>query len=103
MFKDSSELLEYALRKLQVAIEKNEVQVEILLDERFPNDTNSVKKYCDELEVKTITELLREEFKNYDIRSVVESKGYLQGIITFTKGPCIMAYPLVWILTLQKK
>lgn len=103
MFKNSNELLEYALRELQVAIEKNKVQVEILLKERFPNDTASIRQYCDELEVKTITELLREEFKNYDIRSVVESKGDLQGVITFTKGPCIMAYLLVWVLTLRKK
>ena len=47
MFKNSNELLEYALRELQVAIERNKVQVEIILKERFPNDTASVRQYCD--------------------------------------------------------
>lgn len=40
MFKSSSELLEYALRKLQVAVKENKSQVEILLQDSFPNDTN---------------------------------------------------------------
>ncbi len=103
MFKNSNELLEYALRELQVAVKENKSQVEILLKESFPNDTNRVRKYCDGLEMKTITEILREEFKNYDIRSTVESKGYLKAIITFERGPCEKFYPLVWKLTLRKK
>lgn len=103
MFKNSNELLEYALRKLQVAVNENKSQVEILLKERFPNDTNKVREYCDNLELKTITEILREEFKNYDIRSTVESKGYLKAILTFERGQCEMFFSLVWNLTLLKK
>ena len=89
--------------KNTVRQEKNELEVEILLEESFIDDTAIVRRYCDNLEVKTITELLREEFKDYNIRSVVKSKGYLQGIITFSEGPCVMSYPLVWTLTLLKK
>lgn len=103
MFKNSTELLDHAFRELQVAIKNNKIQVEILLNERFSTNSNTVKKYCDELELKTITEILREEFSDYNIKSLVESKGYLQGVITFEKGPCVMFYPLVWKLTLRKK
>ena len=103
MFGSSNELLEYVLRELQVSIKENQSQVEILLKERFPNDTDRVREYCDTLELKTITEILRGEFKNYTIKSTVESKGYLKAILTFERGPCEMFYPLVWVLTLQKK
>ena len=103
MWKNSTELLDYALRELRVAIKKGKRQVEIILDDNFLNDTKVVKKYCDELELKTITEMLREEFDDYNIKSVVKSKGDLKGIITFERGPCAMYYPLVWRLTLRKK
>ena len=103
MFKNSNELLEYALRELQVAVKENKSQVEILLEEYFPNDTNKVREYCDELEIKTITEILREEFKNYYIRSTVESKGDLKAVLTFAEGPCKIFYTIVWTLTLRKK
>ena len=44
MFESSNELLEYALRELQVAVKENKSQVEILLKDSFPNDTNRVRK-----------------------------------------------------------
>lgn len=103
MFKSSSELLEYALRKLQVAVKENKSQVEILLQDSFPNDTNQVRKYCSGLKMKLITEILREKFKDYDIKSTVESKGAFKAIFTFERGPCEMLYPLIWELTLRKK
>ena len=103
MWKNSTELLDHALRELRVAIKKDQNQVEIRLSDNFLNDTKVVKKYCDELELKIITEMLREEFNHYDIKSVVEIKGDLKGIITFERGPCTIYYPLVWRLTLRKK
>lgn len=73
------------------------------MKDTFPNDSNRVREFCEKLEIKTITEMLREEYKNYDIKSVVQSKGFLKGIITFNRGPCSLHYPLVWVLTLRKK
>ncbi len=103
MWKNSKDLFDHALRELQVAVKEKKVQVEIILSEAFPNDTNKVREYCDRFELKKITESIREQFKNYDVRSVVESKGHLKCIITFQKGPCVRAYPLVWTLTLREK
>jgi len=103
MFRNSTELLDYALRELQVAVEQNKEIVEIMLKEHFECNDNKTRSFCDKFEIKTITELLREEFEDYDIKSVVELKGYLTGIITFSNGPCSLNYPLVWILTLRKK
>lgn len=103
MFKNSSELLNCALQKLNLAIEKGTSKVEILLDERFSSDTPSVKKLCDKLEIKKITELLREKFETFTLKSEVISTGHLKASITFTHGPCVMFYPLVWVLTLEEK
>lgn len=85
--KISNELLELALRELQVAIEKNESKVEITLSQRFPNNTSNIKRFCNMLELQDVTDSLIEKFPNYNITSVVKSKGLL----------------LVWILELRKK
>ena len=103
MFKNSTELLDHAVREVKEAVDNNAPEVVILLKEHFQNSTSEVQKYCDALEVKTITEILREEFKDYDIKSSVEIEGDLKGIITFEKGPCMLFYPLVWNLILHKK
>ena len=89
--------------KLRRQSKKKEWELEILLSESFPNDTTEVQKYCETLQLKNITETLREEFNNYNIKSIVKSKGNLTTILTFKKGPCTMFYPLVWCLTLQEK
>ena len=60
-------------------------------------------KYGETLQLKNITETLRKEFNNYDIRSIVKSKGDLNIILTYQKSPCVLYYPLVWSLTLQEK
>lgn len=103
MFRNSTELLDYALRELQVAVEQNKGTVEIKLEEYFQNAENKMRQFCNKFEIKTITELLREEFEDYDIKSIIELKGHLTGIITFSRGPCSLHYPLIWRLTLRKK
>lgn len=103
MFSNSIELLDYALRELQVAVKKKRSKVEIKLEQHYSkDDLNSIKQYCDRFEIKEITELLREEFKEYDIKSVVRFKN-LTGVLTFNKGSCLLTYLLVWDLTLRKK
>lgn len=103
MWQNSVVLLDYALRELQVAILHNTKKVEIVLENYFTGDVNSMRKLSDNLEIKTITEILREEFTNYEIRSIVGQKGQLNSIITFSHAPCVLSYPLVWELILQKK
>ena len=102
MFKNSIELLDHAVREVREAVDKSVPEVVIFLEKHFRNSTSEIKKYCDNLEVKTITEILREEFNNYNIESIVEI-GDLTGVITFEKGPCALYYPLVWNLILHKK
>jgi len=87
MRKNSKELLELALRELQVAIEKNESKVEIILSKRFPNSTSNIKRFCNMLELQDVTNSLIEKFKDYNITSVVTTNGLL----------------LIWILELRKK
>jgi len=103
MDKFSNELMEFARSRIKMAIEKKEWEVEIILSESFPNDTIEVQKHCETLQLKNITEALRKEFNNYNIKSIVKSKGNLTTILTFKKGPCALFYPLVWCLSLQEK
>ena len=103
MWKNSEELMDFARKKLKEAIEKKEFEVEIVLSDSFPADTSEVQLRCESLKMKKITESLREEFSNYNIKSIVKSKGKLNAILTFKKGPCALFYPLVWCLTLQEK
>lgn len=105
MFSNSIDLLDYALRELQVAVKKkkkNQKVVIVLKQHYSKDDINKIKQYCDRYEIKEITELLREEFKEYDIKSTVRL-GSLTGVVTFSKGPCSLNYPLIWELTLRKK
>ena len=102
MWQNSTELLDYALRELQVAVANNKQMVEIVLSQAFPNDYKKVKELCDTLEIKTITELLREELCEYEIRSEVATEDFSMNFM-FVKGPCEFYYKLLWKLTLRKK
>ena len=103
LWKNSSELLEHAFRELQVAVKENKPEVEIRIQEHFSGDIKETGKIVDRLEMRTITELLREEFSQYEIKSRVGTKGKLNGILSCKDSPCVLFYPLVWELTLQKK
>ena len=105
MWRNSSELLDYAFRELQVAMEDDKQEVEIVLHEDFEDDLNKIKKLCDSLNIKTITNELREKFDNYAIRSEVFTKKNWEYILTYTLGNCsfCVRYPLVWKLTVAKR
>jgi len=102
MWKNSTELFEYALRELRVAASTNKNYVEIVLHNALPNDPKKIKNFCDTFEIKKLTELLRKEFPDYDLKSQVAT-GTLSIILTFQKGPCNFNYILLWKLTLQPK
>lgn len=103
MWQNSTELLEYALRELQVAVKDNRQEVRIVLREGFDGDLDEIREICDRLEIKVITDRLRKEFTDYNIKSVVGKEGHLKMILSFENGPCDIYYPLVWTLTLRKK
>ena len=100
MWKNSTELLDYALRELEKAIEKDEREVKIVVDKFFTSDMD-FKESIQKWELKTITEILREEYSNYTIKSTVKNER-LSMILTLKTG-CTLYYPLVWILTIAKK
>ena len=102
MWKNSTELLDYALRELQVAIYNGKKEVEIVLKEHCKKDIEQVKEIDNRLEIQTLTEMLREKFYNYDIKSVV-GLGHLNFAIKHMDTPCDLFYPIVWKLILQKK
>ena len=105
MWKNSNELLDYAIRELQKAMKENEEKVEIkieLTDCFTGNSKQDIKKFADKLKIKEATEKLREQYVNYTIRSRVQG-GDLNAIISFKSAPCEIAYKLFWELILLKK
>ncbi len=103
MFKNSNELLDYALRELQVAVENNKVEVKIVLDEYFKGEKKEIAKFADKVGIKTMTQTLREKFSDYDVKSRVGKESKFNAIITYKSGPCDIFHQLIWTLTLQKK
>ena len=100
--KSSAELLDYALYEVQKAIFTSIDEVKIVLDSNFSGNFSKMWEFCDRLEIKAITELLREEFNTYEIKSEVD-KGGITSVVTFEEGQCIFSFSLVWKLTLKKK
>jgi len=101
-FEDSTELLDFALRELQVAINHSNPKVEIVLDQEFSGGLNEMQEIGNKLEIRIITEIFREHFVDYKIKSDLSLKN-LSMVITFERGSCSLYYPLVWTLILQKK
>ncbi|MDE5831122.1 MAG: hypothetical protein K2H53_05890 [Clostridia bacterium] len=101
-FKNSNELLDHALRELQTAVTENKQEVTIVLEEYFDGDSKAMLEIVEKLEIKSITERLREEFSDFSIKSRVEC-GHLSSIITFKTGPCDIRYKLIWKLELIPK
>lgn len=103
MFKNSTELLEYAQQEIERALTQKNSTVKIFLDPCFSGNTEKMKEFCDKWEISTITEILRKQYKELiEIKSVVGGS-HLKEIITYSKGPCDRFYPLIWDLTLIKK
>lgn len=103
MWEKTTDLIDFARKELKTAIETNKMEVEIVLTSNFSKGTDEIQKYGEKFRIKTCTEILREEFNDYNIKSIVKVKGFLSAIVTYAKGPCTLNYPLVWCLTLQKK
>jgi len=103
MFKNSIELLDYALRELQVATKENKHQVEIILSECSQSDVNEIIKLSQKLEVNSVIELLRKEYNDYSIQSMVGPKGNSEIRVKFLQFPNVTYCPIVWKLSLQKK
>lgn len=101
MWKDSTELLDYALREPEKAIENKTGNVKIILMNNFLGEKEDMIRIVEQLELKTITEMLREEYSGYNIRSEVET-GTLRSVLTLRTG-CNLFYPLKWKLTIVKK
>ena len=103
MFRNSTELLEYALRELQVAIAEERKEVEITLNDAFSGDINEVFKLSRNLEVMAVAELLRKVYNEYYIKSIIGPKVTSEITIKFPQLPAKTYYPIVWKLILQKK
>ena len=105
MLNNSTELLDYALRKLQAAIEKDEqkIKIEIELSSKFKIKKEEIKDISDSLEI--ITEEIRKKLDDYEINSIVSFSNNMNFsfILCHLDAPCDFYYPLVWTLTIKKK
>ena len=97
MFKDSKELLEYAIRLLDLAERYHQYYVGIKLAEEFPNDLDEISNLCNKLELDKILGIVREKFSKYEIRSDVRIKV----MNSIEKSNSL--YPLEWEITLRRK
>lgn len=98
MFKNSSELLDCALREFQAAIDSGKTEVKIVIKQYFNGNTEDMQKIGKELEIKDIVELLREEFSDYRLQ-----QDSLSSVISFVNKPCRLTYRLVLKSVLIKK
>ena len=103
MFKNSTELLQYALRELQVAIEEDKKEVEITLSSAFSRDVSEMTKVNQKLEIGIVAELLRKVYADYYIKSIIGPKLNSCITIKLPQVPNLTYYPIVWKLSLQKK
>ena len=105
MRKKSKELLDMALRELHTAIKEGKEEVEITLEKDSSGTKEAAQCVSDKYEIKKLTELIRKEFVDYEVKSVIYSELNKLSIVTFEKGPCrkTALYSLKWKLSLQKK
>lgn len=103
MFKNSSELLDCALRELEIAIEEDKKEVEIILSDVHESKTKEIINLHEKLNVMVVAELLRMQYPNYAIKSIVGPKLTTQISIKIPQVQTITYYPIVWKLSLRKK
>lgn len=103
MFKNSTELLYYALRELQVAIKEDKKCVEIILSNAYSSRTDEIFNLNQKLEIRDIAELLRKVYKDYYIQSIICPKANSVISIKLPQVTTISYCPIVWKLLLQKK
>ena len=105
MRKKSKELLDMALRELHSAINEGKEEVELVLKKEFSGKQEDLQKFSNKYELKKVTELLREEYSDYEIKSIIYGEPNCLAIVCFDKGPCrkIGSYSIVWKLSLKLK
>ena len=105
MRKKSKELLDMALRELHTAINEGKEEVELVLREDFTGDQKKIQEFSDKYELKKVTEKLREEFANYELKSVICAEPNFMAFVCFEKGPCkkVANRSLRWKLSLRAK
>lgn len=80
-------------------------EVEIILEKNSIGDKKAAEHFSNKYELKKLTELIREEFADYEVKSVICSKPNYLAIVCFSNKSCTNAasYSLIWKLSLQKK
>ena len=105
MRKKSKELLDMALRELHTAIKEEKEEVKITLEKDSSGTQKAAEHASNKYEIKKLTELIRKEFADYEVKSVIYSELNNLAIISFKNSPCkkYASYSLKWKLSLQKK
>lgn len=105
MRRKSKELLDMALRELHTAIKEGKEEVKITLQENSSGTQKEAERVSKKYEIKELTELIRKEFADYEVKSVIYSNLDNLAIISFKNSPCkkFTTYSLKWKLSLQKK
>lgn len=100
MFKNSSELLDCALREFQAAIDSGNLEVKLIVREFGNGQTYNLQKIWKEFEIEDIIQLLREKFSGYDIKSCFKADSLdVPGVNTLPE----MKYFAVWESVLIKE
>lgn len=105
MRKKSKQLLDMARRELHTVISERKEEVELVLRKEFSGDQTELQKFSDKYELKKVTEKLREEFANYELKSIICAEPNLMAFVCFEKGPCkkVTSRSLIWKLSLRAK
>ncbi len=105
MRKKSKELLDMALRELHTAIKEGKEEVEILLEKTRDGSEETALYVSNKYETKKLTEIIRAEFADYEVKSIIYRELNQLAITSFKNGPCRKnaSYSLKWKLSLQKK
>ena len=105
MRRKSKELLDMALRELHTAIKEVKEEVEITLEKDFDGTQKAAEHFSKKYETKKLTELIRKEFADYEVKSIIYGKPNYLAIVCFSNKSCTNAasYSLIWKLSLQEK
>ena len=105
MPKKSQELLDMALRELHTAIKEGKEEIEILLKENTDGSQETAVNVSKKYETKKLTEIIRAEFADYEVKSVIYGELNKLAIVSFKNSPCrkTALYSIKWKLSLQKK
>ena len=94
-----------ARRELYTAISEGKEEVELVLRKEFSGNQTELQQFSDKYEFKKVTELLRAEFEDYEVKSIIYAEPNFMAFVCFEKGPCkkVTSRSLVWKLSLKAK